>query len=156
MEVPGDPAVVADGKLSRGTLAYELADKTSRPVRDKSWSQGSNAPGLPQVLGAMLILAFSPLLQVLGPKSHDTQHSGHGLWWPHISVQSGGAGLGSVDLGQAPGTGEGAESLGLPGHCHGVGPHCAAGHHLGPGLLLLQCVPAASALPFHHLQLTLR
>lgn len=103
----------------------------------------------------MLILAFSRLLQVLGVQSGCTQCPGHGLWWPHVSVQPGGSDLGSVDLMQATDSGEGAEPLGLPGHCHGAGSHCAPGHHLGPSLLLLQCLPATSALPLHHLQLAL-
>eukprot|EP00073_Rattus_norvegicus_P041289 XP_008770521.1 PREDICTED: adhesion G-protein coupled receptor G5 isoform X4 [Rattus norvegicus] len=94
-------------------------------------------------------------VHVLGTQSHGTQHPGYGLWWPHISLQPGGAGLGSVDFVQATETGEGTESLGLSGHCHGVGSHCATGHHLVPGLLLLQCVPAAPGLPLHHLQLAL-
>ena len=37
-----------------------MIDGTSRPDRDKSWSQGSGALGLLKVLGAMLILAFPP------------------------------------------------------------------------------------------------
>ena len=99
---------------------------------------------------------LTPPLQVLGAELLGAPCPGHGLWWPHVPFQPGGAGLGAEGPQKTAGAGEGAGHPGLPGHRHRAGPHGAAGYHLGLGLLLLQRLPAAPALPLHHLQLALR
>lgn len=99
---------------------------------------------------------LTPPLQMLGAEPWGAQCPGHGLWRSHVPFQPGGAGLGTVGPAQTEGSGEGARHPGLQGHRHCAGPHRAAGHHLGFGLLLLWHLPAAPALPLHHLQLSLR
>lgn len=149
------------GRSSRGGLAAGAArDFTMGAVRWEttglSQETGPGSRGSLEAREPHQPRRFTPPPQMLGAEPRRAQCPGHGLWWPHVPFQPGGAGLGAAGPAQTAGAGEAAGPPGLPGHGHCAGPHRAAGHHLGLGLLLLWRFPAAPALPLHHLQLILR
>lgn len=110
--------------------AQDFAGRCSQARNDgdriQETVQRPRRPGFPPGPWGAIPTPALTLLQVLGAEPLGAPCPGHGLWWPHVPFQPGGAGLGAEGPGtncghrrrqRAPGPADAVTVLGLTACC---------------------------------------